>query len=159
MLVLGSDLMKFRNYFIAKIDEMIRDFTAFGNPVVLGLLILLFLGLTLKSLYLIVGLIAIDLVCNLIKLFFFRHRPVKKDFSNFLEKIDAGSFPSIHSARSSFVFISFFFLTSFPVNWIFLLLILVVGLTRILLKKHYLFDVLAGYAIGLAVYFVWQILL
>ena len=135
--------------------ETVRDFTAFGNPLILFILSTLVLGLDKNLIYILIGLIFIELVSRGIRIFYYKDRPRKEAHNNFLEKLDASSFPSIHSARSSFVFLVLYSLTNYPANLLFILLFLIVGFTRIMLKKHYLIDVLFGFIIGGITYLIW----
>ena len=135
--------------------ETVRDFTAFGNPLILFILSALVLGLDKNLIYILIGLIFIELVSRGIRIFYYKDRPRKEAHNNFLEKLDASSFPSIHSARSSFIFLVLYSLTNYPANLLFILLFLIVGFTRIMLKKHYLIDVLFGFIIGGITYLIW----
>lgn len=87
----------------------------------------------------------------IIRAFYFKPRPEKMNYDNFLEKIDASSFPSRHSARVTFLFI--FLITHFIHNFILVLagfiLASLVLCSRIYLKKHYLEDVLGGIMLGI----------
>lgn len=95
---------------------------------------------------------------SLIKFFFFKERPAPQTYTNWFEKIDASSFPSIHTANG--FTISFFgvalclhmFQYAFVFNkviWlifgaVWFLVYIAVWLSRIVLKKHYPIDVLVG---------------
>ena len=67
----------------------------------------------------------------------------------FIQKYFAGSFPSIHTARITAFSIG---IASFYADKMLILIlsltIIVVGYSRIYLKKHYLIDVAAGFIIG-----------
>ena len=143
-------------YLKDSIHETIRDLTSFGSPIVLVIIIFLFFGFTLESLLLLAGFVVIEVICSLLKYFLYKDRPIKKDHQNILEKVDAGSFPSIHSARSSYIFTTIFFLS--PYSFVKILAIIIpfmVCSTRVLLKKHYLIDVVAGYLIGVLFAWIW----
>lgn len=148
-----------KEYLKKNFIETIRDFTAFGDPFILFILSVLILGINIDLIYILIGLIIIELICRGIRIFYHRDRPRKEVYKNFLERLDASGFPSIHSARSCFVFLVLYSLTSFPVNLIFILLFSIVGLTRILLKKHYLIDVLFGFVIGGLMFLIWWLIL
>lgn len=140
-----------KNHLKKTFSEFIRDVTSLGDPFILVLISALLLGFTTSLLKIIIGLIIIELVCSLVKIIYHKERPLKQDFSNILEKIEAGSFPSIHSARSSFVFLFLFLISSsIWIKIISILAILLVGFSRIVLKKHYLFDIISGYVIGVS---------
>ncbi len=131
-------------------ERLVRDFTSFGSPFILSFLSLAIMGLGREGIAALAGLILIEAFCDSIKLAFHKPRPKKMKYSNALEKIDAGSFPSVHSARSAFVpGMIFIYLQS---QWALLLFALpiIVGITRIKLKKHDIKDVIGGWAIGLA---------
>jgi membrane-associated phospholipid phosphatase len=100
---------------------------------------------------LILGLFIIYLIALLIRTFHFKTRPKKVPYTNFLEKIDASSFPSIHAARVSFLFIFLstrVFSSSCLVFLAFILTLLTLY-SRIYLKKHYFIDVVGGTLLGL----------
>ena len=94
-------------------------------------------------------LIFTEIVCGVIKYIYPKDRPVPMPNKTFVQKYFAGSFPSVHTARITAFSITFIL---FNTNKIFiligLLLITVVGYSRIYLKKHYFIDVLGGFLIG-----------
>jgi len=142
--------MSYKRFFQNSANEIIRDFTSFGDPFLLILVSAIAIGVNFKLAAVIIGLAFIELFSSTIKFFYYKKRPKQEKYDNFLERINAGSFPSLHSARSSFVFVSLFFLFNNNYLRIVLLLIpLIVGLTRISLKKHYISDIIAGYVIGI----------
>ena len=133
-------------------NEFIRDFTAFGDLLVI--LFLSFIILEIKDfIFVFLGLVFIQIICYGIKAVFFKERPNKEKHNSFLEKINASSFPSIHTARATFVYTAWFFFTNYQFKVLFLLLILIVALTRVFLKKHYKIDVVAGFILGIIVFF------
>jgi len=144
-----------------KYAEYIRDFTAIGNPFLLLLVTVATLSSHPKFLsyfiILIAGFLVNEIVCSGIKLFWHKPRPNGQEFSNKFEKIDAGSFPSIHSSRISFVYLSLGYIHYVANNIIllpvFLTVIVVVGYSRIFLKKHFFVDVMAGYFFGTLMFF------
>lgn len=145
--------MKYFKLFEKKYGEYIRDLTAFANPIFLILISLFFLGPSTIFITILVGLAINEAVGSIIKFLFPKKRPNNQKYSNSLEKIDAGSFPSIHSSRVMFVYLMLFTSTPFAyLKVIFLSIILVVGYSRLFLKKHYLIDVLGGYILGLVLY-------
>jgi len=126
-----------------------RDLTSLANPVILLLVPLCFLRWTDEFKMLLIALTINELLGSLIKLLFHKPRPDGQQYTNALEKIDAGSFPSLHSSRIAVVYLTLAYLA--PDWWLSLLfvaVIFVVGYSRIFLKKHFLSDVLGGYAFG-----------
>jgi membrane-associated phospholipid phosphatase len=93
---------------------------------------------------------AIMAVSVFFKFFFFKERPNKQEYSNWLQKIDASSFPSVHSARAGALalLLGYFHANAYLLS---LFLILAVGVcySRIFLKKHDLTDVFFGALLGL----------
>lgn len=149
--------MSYHRFFKNTSEEITRDFTSFGNPFILLIIATIFIGVSLKLLYIALGLLIVELFCWVIKFFYYKKRPKEEVHSNILERINAGSFPSLHSARSSFIFVSLFLLAdNIILKIIFIILIALVGLTRISLKKHYRSDVIAGYIIGIAISLLWR---
>jgi len=147
--------MKYIGYFKKIFKDSLRDFTSLGNPLVLVIISLFIIGLSIKLVYIIIGLIFIEIIGSLIKIVYYKRRPCKESYNNILEKIDSGSFPSLHSARASFVFTTLFILSSNTfLKILFIILIVIVILTRILLKKHYIKDTIAGAILGIITFFI-----
>ncbi len=142
-----------------KFGEYIQDFTALGNPFLL-LLVSFFAIQNIRWispaqiwLVLIGGFLANEFICSGIKYIWHKPRPNAQTFGDGMEKIDAGSFPSIHAARISFVYSSLAYLhytenQGFILPAICLLVIILVGYSRVFLRRHFAFDVLAGYVFG-----------
>jgi membrane-associated phospholipid phosphatase len=143
--------------FIKKIfSETVRDITAFGNPFVLSIILALIIGINLIFFKIILGLISVEVFCTIIKFFYHKERPNKETYNNLLERINAESFPSLHTARSTFVFLMLFFLTSiYSIKILLIIMIFLVGISRIIMKKHYLFDVIVGAIIGIIFSVLW----
>ena len=151
--------MKYTRYFNKTFQDNLRDFTSLGNPLILLIMAFFIIGNTITLIYLIIGLLFIEIFGSLIKIFYYKNRPSRESYKNILEKIDSGSFPSLHSARACFIFISLFVLTNNIVFKILLIsLIFIVLLTRILLKKHYIKDTIAGIILGIITFFIGRII-
>ncbi|MCH2042801.1 MAG: phosphatase PAP2 family protein [Saprospiraceae bacterium] len=142
-----------------KYAEYIRDFTALGNPFLLLLVTFCTLGMLPFEkashlwILLLIGFMVNEFICSGIKFLWHKPRPNGQTFDSAFEKIDAGSFPSIHSSRISFVYGSLAYVQYFEQNYhyliVFIFVILLVGYSRIFLKKHFFIDVMAGYGFGL----------
>lgn len=96
------------------------------------------------------GLIITFLVAVIIRLLYFKERPNKEPYTNLFEKIDASAFPSIHSARISFLVLVF---SSYFQNLLIITLLLIIGIlvcySRIYLRKHDFVDVVGGVIVGI----------
>jgi undecaprenyl-diphosphatase len=137
-----------------EIKQIPRNITTFGGiEFQLAMLISFFLlGFDLLALRLFIGLLATYTIASFIRLLFFRERPVKRVYNNFVDKIVAGSFPSGHSMNVSFlaiILIQYFNNIGFSI--FVLLLAISVGLSRIYLKRHHKSDVLGGSVFGIVV--------
>lgn len=95
-------------------------------------------------------LIMIYLITIIIRTFYFKPRPKKIKYRNFISKIDASSFPSIHAARITFIsiFCIILIIESLFLKILLLALTLSIFYSRIYLKKHDLVDILAGIILG-----------
>ena len=138
------------------VKTIFKDVTALGGPTLylLTTIIAFFLNLNRLALLLILGFVISLLIVILVRSFYFKERPKKREHSNWLEKIDASAFPSLHSAR--IVLLSAIFIEFFSNNFITITLIitsLLVCYSRIYLKKHDWMDVGAGIVLGLIIYF------
>lgn len=136
------------------LEEVLRDTTALGGLAVYGFITVLFfaIGKTETSIILIIAFIISYAIVSLIRLIFFRKRPKKQKYKSWITKIDAGSFPSIHSARAAIL--AFVLWTIFPqilVKVLLVLSVLAVIVTRVMLKRHYIGDVVGGVVLGLLV--------
>jgi len=141
-----------------KYAEYIRDFTALGNPFLLALVSASVLGLLPgaaggRALALVLLFVWNEAVCSGIKFLWHKPRPDGQQFGTALEKVDAGSFPSIHASRILLVYGYLACLTWQQALYFFAFIapvvILVVGYSRTFLHKHFWVDVLAGYGFGL----------
>ena len=146
--------MEFPRFLKRAIDDSVRDFTGLGNIILLSMLFSFFIhGRTLALA--IAFLILTELLCSAIKLAFFRSRPVKMEYKNLIEKVQSGSFPSAHSAAIIyFGLVIVNFTNSFLADIVAAFLIIFVGYSRHYLKKHFISDILGGYAIGFVMFVV-----
>jgi undecaprenyl-diphosphatase len=132
--------------------SILRDLSAFGAlPFYLFIsLFLLILGEIKLFWVLFIGLLLSYFFAFSIRLFYFKNRPIKVKYHNILEKIDASSFPSLHSWRIALLWLVLCFYYSNLVFWVlFGVLALIVLFSRYYLKKHYFTDILFGAVFGL----------
>jgi len=134
------------------IDIILKDVTSFGSLVFYLFVMIIFITIkNFEMVYqLLIGLVGIFLVSFFIKSVYFKYRPKRKRHNNFLERIDAASFPSIHSARIVFLGMS---LINFFDSYLFAIFIsffvFIVCYSRVYLKKHDFIDVIGGVVLGL----------
>ena len=140
-------------FFQKQKQDFWRDITTFGGAYFYFTLVLLFfaVGKTNFALKLTAGFFVIYFTAIIIRLFYFKNRPKKESYDNLLGKIDASSFPSVHSARVVFLALTLSeFSDSFQVK-VSLLLFIIAGAvcySRIAIKKHYWIDVNGGIFLG-----------
>lgn len=148
--------MKYNNFLKDQFHEITRDIATFGSLLfTIAAIIFLYFINSRASLILLTTFIIIEIMGSLIKLIFNKIRPNKQRFTNILEKIDAGSFPSIHSTRVILIALSIYPLLSSTIALFFLaLVVILVGISRVVLKKHYVTDVIAGYIFGFLVWYL-----
>ena len=135
-------------------DEVMRDTTALGGLAVYGVVALLFLLLGNVPLFvtLAVGLVLCYAIISPMRIVFFRVRPDRQKFKGVFTKIDAGSFPSMHSTRATVLAIVLAqFFTQPAIRVLLVLGVLSVLVTRVLLKRHYASDVIGGIVVGAVV--------
>ncbi len=134
-------------------QKIFEELTFLGG-ILFSLIIFLFFLIKKQFFYsfvLFTGLFLIYFLTFVIRIFYFKNRPKKVRYSNFLEKIDASSFPSVHAARATFLFLFFltYFIKSLLITFLLLSLCFLVYYSRIFLKKHDYIDVLAGILLGI----------
>ena len=133
------------------IDEVIKDITRFGSLVFYVFLLLFVLAFQEIQLFwqLLFGFFVTLLGVVVIRMIYFKNRPRKQQHTNFVERIDASSFPSLHAARVTFLFVVFALTVA---NIYFTIIIAKISIlvlySRIHLKKHDWKDLLAGMILG-----------
>lgn len=141
-------------FLLKKYKDWSQDISALANPILLVLVSFLVLGKTQIFYQLLLLLLINELICSVIKMVYHRRRPNSQTYKNLVEKIDAGSFPSIHSSRITLTYLTFFYHTNeIAIKITVIVVILLVMTSRIVLKKHYLTDVLGGFAIGFLIWY------
>lgn len=135
------------------IKEIIEDITSLGGMAV-------YCTITLFSLFvdyavgikLTLMLLLSYLVTAIIKSFYKKERPKEESYKNIVEKLHSRSFPSLHAMRATMLGITFAKILNERLAIILsVLLILIVGWTRIMLKKHYWTDVFGGIIFGIII--------
>jgi len=104
------------------------------------------------ALKLLIGIASATILSMLIKIMFFRNRPRKQPINTIIDRIDASSFPSVHSAR---IAILMFWLIIYSHNIILQAFLAIIGLlvaySRIYMKRHYYTDVIGGIILGIII--------
>jgi len=134
--------------------ELLEDVKALGGlPIYLLIIILFFiLGYKTMSYRLAIGLVLAYAVTFSIRFLFFKQRPDKEKFKGAVQKLDASSFPSLHSMRASClaVLLVLFFNNSL-ITFIAIIAAISVALVRVLQKRHFASDVIAGLIFGIII--------
>lgn len=134
-----------------------RDITAMGGAALYFVLILA--ALTFQqyhiSLKLFLGFIFTGIISNFTRTLYFKNRPTKQQYHNLIERLDASSFPSWHTARIVFIsLILGFYFNTFLTTLFFTSLALLVAYSRIVLKKHDWWDLFGGFFLGIVTYWL-----
>jgi membrane-associated phospholipid phosphatase len=133
------------------LDEVLRDTTALGGLAVYGIASLFFLlaGNVGVFVQLVAGLVLLSFVTAIVRLLFFRKRPDRQGYRSLIGRIDASSFPSIHATRATVlaIVLAQFFVQPL-VRLLLVLCVLAVAITRVLLRRHYVTDVVGGLVVG-----------
>lgn len=136
--------------------DILRDISAFGSLFCYLFLLVITLILGKYDLFARMGfgLVLIYAVTVIIRTFYFKDRPNKFSHNTYIERLDAASFPSLHSSRAAFLGLT---LSRYFGNYIFTIIAIILALsiayTRIYLKKHDFMDVSGGIILGVFVYF------
>ncbi len=149
--------MSGNSFYSSKAIYWMRDFTSFANPIILLIIPYWILGWSKEYKILLVALLINEVLCSIIKLLYHKPRPDGQGFDGNVAKIDAGSFPSIHSSRITITYLTLFMSTSdIVMKCSFLIVIVLVYLSRVILKRHFPIDVYGGAIIGLIIFWVSQ---
>lgn len=150
-------LMTFKCEYITNIFKII---TVLGNTkfiIFLNIIIILYFIIFKERKFLIITFNSIlsPLINNILKIIFRRERP---DLSLRLINETNYSFPSGHAMISMFFYFTLIIIINRSslkykklLNLIFMLIILLIGMSRIYLGVHYLSDILGGYLIALSI--------
>jgi len=94
------------------------------------------------------------IIWTFLKYFFFKERPKKVHYYNFWTKIDASSFPSMHSAMTFLLFLFSLYYLNYTYSVLFFLFWLSISYSRIVLKKHFYIDIFSGMVLSSVIFFV-----
>ncbi len=138
------------------IKKLTKDFwqriTVFGRDEFYLFLMLLFFFLGYKEfgIRMFFGFIVAYILVVILRLIYFKERPIKYESKTFLDRIEASSFPSMHTVRFSMLttLVYFNFLGNYFLFLLFLILLILISYSRIKLKRHYISDVIVGIILG-----------
>jgi undecaprenyl-diphosphatase len=136
------------------IKEVTQDAAGLGGLAIYVLVAVIFflLGNIKVAAELIIALALLYAIIAIIRTIFFKKRPDKQRYSGFFTKIDAASFPSMHTARSlTLAIILGTVFTQQTIRILLAIAVLGVAYTRIRLKRHYTSDVIGGLILGAVV--------
>lgn len=107
------------------------------------------------SVRLTIGLFLAYALTSSIRFIFFKQRPDKQKFKGLAQKIDASSFPSLHAMRASCLSVLLIlFFSNFWITVISIAAAVCVALVRVVQKRHFASDVIAGLIFGVLIAFV-----
>jgi len=137
-----------------------RDVTSLGSTGFYFIIILFFIAnqKTILALQLLAGYVISYGIAILIRLAYFKNRPKKETYNNTIEKIDASSFPSVHTARTVFITNVLAAQFSQMTTTFFIILTALVCYSRIAIKKHDWKDILGGIALGFITFWLIKML-
>ena len=143
LFLINPDLNIPYNWFLLDIARFFHSFLSFFsiNQIYIGLL------------FVITFLIA-EIIWTLIKIFFFKPRPNPMEYNNLIEKVLAGSFPSLHSTRTFVLFLFALYFTNYYVAFGFFLFWLLIAYSRVYLKKHFWIDICGGVVLAIFSFFI-----
>lgn len=134
-------------------EEMWRDVGALGGFPIFLLLTIFALVLN-RFLFgsLLIGFVLTLGLTTLIRAVYFHDRPIKETYNNFIRKIHASSFPSLHTMRASLLAT----ILALTIQNILLTILLAltaagVGYSRVRSKRHFIKDVVVGYIMGVVI--------
>ena len=90
----------------------------------------------------------------IIRSFYFKPRPKPQRYKNFIEKIDAASFPSLHCARAAIIALHAQPFVPLYTQAVIATGVVLVMYSRIMLKKHDIYDTLAGVVLAAIIFAV-----
>lgn len=132
-------------------SENLQDISSLGgNPAYIGVAVLFWLLGNADLAYRLAAALALCyLATTLLRIAFFRERPDRQKYKNLLERIDASSFPSLHSMRAAVWATTTAMFFNQPVVWLLAAAMsIAVAATRVMLGRHHRSDAAAGLVIG-----------
>lgn len=131
--------------------EGLTAITALGTAYFYTILaITLFLsGFRTIAYHLAIGLIILYILVLILRIFYFKERPVKEDYFNLFTRLNAASFPSLHTTTSIYAATVLSTIANTGTIILFYSIALLIAYSRVYIKKHYWSDILAGLVLGI----------
>lgn len=130
---------------------LLNDLSALGGFYFSALLLIVFLsfGNTVVAGQVFWAIVLSFLAAGVIRSVYFKPRPKREEHHNWLEKLDASSFPSVHAMRAVLLYaVLVVYYKSLAVSFILAVVALAVCASRVLLRKHDVVDVVGGALLG-----------
>ena len=139
------------------ISNLLNHISALGSKEITLLIPIFFFLIDEKILAykIFLGLIIIYSIGIIIRLTYNKERPKHKPRNNILQKIDANSFPSMHSSRSTFLLIILIQYFEYQIKIIafFYIIYITILYARIHKKRHDFIDLVGGIFLGILPFF------
>ena len=134
------------------LERVWHDIGSLGSAAAFGILLffLFFYDVTLFFRFFTGGMLLFG-ATSLIRIAYFKERPLAKPYSSRIGKIDAASFPSTHAARGSLVLTLLWPGLSSQLRIPLAILALLICTSRIARRRHDSIDVIAGLILGIIV--------
>ncbi|GIU68965.1 MAG: hypothetical protein KatS3mg002_0201 [Candidatus Woesearchaeota archaeon] len=135
------------------IHSFFKQITYLGSFVISFIIVVLLYFFNKRFAFLLfLGLISVNVISYIIKIVYFKDRPRKQSSNTPLERIDAASFPSVHSGRvTTILFWLYFFSNNITLIILCSFLWAFVIYSRFYLKKHYWSDIFGGILIAIII--------
>ena len=150
-------MLTFKKY----LKECFTAITAFGTAYFYSLLIifLFIINQKTKAMHLLIALPICYILVLTFRLFYFKERPEKEDYFNLFTKLNASSFPSLHTFTFTLTATVLSTITKTTKTTIFFYTIaLLVAYSRLYIKKHYMSDIFAGLVLGILASIIYLLL-
>jgi membrane-associated phospholipid phosphatase len=135
------------------IEIFFKQITELGSLTIIGTLILfMYFFNTILAIKIFIGVAIVTTISIIVKMLFFCERPKKQPVDTWVHRLDASSFPSIHSARITvLIFWLVIYSSSIVLTFLLFSIGIIVAYSRMYLKKHYFRDVVGGIMLAMVV--------
>lgn len=108
------------------------------------------------AIFLIISLTILYAITIPLRIVYFKERPNPIKYENIIEKVKASSFPSLHAARTTIIYIvlSFYFSDFLYTKILLSLIFIIILISRLHKKRHDVIDISAGVILGILSYLI-----